>query len=151
MSCRPGVVSSNILFTSFRVGLPEAACSTPLLLVFSLGRRSRIRKTHHERGDLPIPPLEDRTTGQVVTLAIHCDELHVVFPSSISAPQRLDQGPGLCCGNPDIRGAMRDEHLAPYGSAAREQIPPEIGLISPTEQVEKVHNLGGPGAAQGLE
>src|SRR2546423_1446687 len=44
--CRPRasapVVSSNILFTSFRVGLPEAACSTPLLLVFSLGGRSRI-------------------------------------------------------------------------------------------------------------
>src|SRR2546423_1659057 len=45
MDCRPStsapVVSSNILFTSFRVGLPEAACSTPMLLVYSLGRRSR--------------------------------------------------------------------------------------------------------------
>src|SRR5947208_9936502 len=136
------VVSSNILFTSFRVGLPEAACSTPLLLVFSLGGRSRIREAHHERGDLPIPPLEDWTTGQVVTLAIHCDELHVVFPSSISAPQRLDQGPGLCCGNTHIRGAMRDEHLASYGSADREQIPPETRPISPVEQAQEVTDLG---------
>jgi hypothetical protein len=75
-------------------------------------------------------------------LAFHGDERHVVFPSFFSCPQRLDQSPGLRYGNPNIRGAMRDEHLAPYGSAGREQIPPECRVISPTEQVEKVQNLG---------
>ena len=73
-----------------------------------------------------------------MTLAVHFDELHVVFPSSISAPQRPGQGPGLRCGNPHIRGAMRDEHLAPYGSAARQQIPPESEVISLIEEVEQV-------------
>ena len=75
-------------------------------------------------------------------LAFHGDELHVVFPSLFSAPQRLDQGPGLCCGNPNIRGAMRDEHLAPYGSAALEQIPPIFEVISRSEEVEEVAHLG---------
>src|SRR5687768_5871757 len=153
--CRPRasepVVSSNILFTSFRVGLPEAACSTPLLLVYSLGRRSRIREGRNECGDLSIPSLENRTAGQVVTLAVHFDELHVVFPSSISAPQHPDKRPGLCYGNPHIRGAMRDEHLAPYGSAARQQIPPTFEGISPLEEVEQVAHFRRPCPAEALE
>ncbi len=77
-----------------------------------------------------------------MTLAVHGDETHVVFPSYVSVPQRLGQGPGLCCGNPHIRGAMRDEHLAPYGSAGREQIPPVSEVISPIEKVEKLADFG---------
>ena len=76
-----------------------------------------------------------------MSLAIHFDEMHVAFPSFISAAQRLDQSPGLCCGNSHIRGAMRDEHLAPYGSAGRQQIPPGFEVISLIEEVEQVSYL----------
>jgi len=75
-------------------------------------------------------------------LAVHFDVLRVVFPNLISAPQHLGQGPGLCYGNPHIRGAMRHEHLAPYGSATRQQIPPVIEVISLVEEVEQVAYFG---------
>jgi hypothetical protein len=73
-------------FTSFPVGLLEAACSTPLLLVNSLSGRSRLLgEARHEIGDFPIPVLEDGTTEELVALALQLDEAHVVFPSSLPA------------------------------------------------------------------
>ena len=76
-----------------------------------------------------------------MSLAFHFDEVHVVFPSSIASRQGLGQGPRLCCGNPCIRGAMNNEHLAPYGSAGRQQIPPGFEVISLIEEVEQVSYL----------
>src|SRR5256885_736400 len=46
---------------------------------------------------------------------------------------------------------MRDEHLAPYGSAGRQQIPPETGAISTVEQTEEIPDLGRAGLSEAFE
>src|SRR5438552_3591552 len=46
---------------------------------------------------------------------------------------------------------MRDEHLAPYGSAGRQQIPPETGAISTVEQTEELPDLGRAGLSEAFE
>jgi hypothetical protein len=77
--------------------------------------------------------LEDVATHEVVALAVQLDQSHFVIPSIPSIPEGLGECPGLPDGNGQIRGAMRDEHLAPDSSAPFEQIPAGFVRISPIE------------------